>query len=67
MSQTPEGAIKAKATIIEKYGKDYFANMGKLGGQKSTSGGFGQGEMGRERARIAGAKGGRVSRRKPAK
>jgi len=37
--------------------------MGKIGGKLGTTGGFGQGEVGRKRASEAGRIGGRVSRR----
>lgn len=61
MSQTPEGAIKARQTMKEKYGEDYYKLMGSAGGKvKSPLKGFGQH---REMARIQGAIGGRISRR----
>lgn len=40
MSQTKEGAKKAKATMLEKYGADFYAKIGASGGKKSTTGGF---------------------------
>jgi hypothetical protein len=33
MAQTPEGARKAKATLIAKYGEDYWSKMGKRGAE----------------------------------
>lgn len=66
MSQTAEGALKAKDTILRKYGNDYWKNMGKIGGKASSTGGFGQGEIGRQRAKLAGSKGGKISKRKSA-
>lgn len=62
---------KYRDTMIKKYGseaawKDHMREIGSKGGQKvRPSRGFGDGEAGRARARLVGAKGGRVSRRKP--
>ena len=61
MAQTKEGAIKARQTMYEKYGKDYYASIGAIGGKNGTTGGF---FANRELARIAGAKGGKISKRK---
>lgn len=64
MSGTKEGAEKAKQTILDKYGPDFYKNSGKIGGMvRSPKKGFGGN---RELARIAGMKGGRISRRKKA-
>ena len=62
--QTPEGALKARQTIVNKYGEDLWKKQGAIGGKASNTGGFYKNP---EAARIAGAKGGRVSRRKAAK
>lgn len=73
MAGTKAGGLKAAATNKEKYGEGFYSRIGKKGGQNGTTGGFGattvgeDGMTGRERARIAGAKGGRKSRRGPAK
>lgn len=64
MSGTKEGGKKAIATIYKKYGKNFFSEIGKEGGRKGHTGGF---YANRELARTAGAKGGRISRRGPAK
>ena len=61
MSGTRIGGLRTKETNIAKYGEDYYKNIGRLGGKASTTGGF---AANRELARIAGAKGGRISRRK---
>jgi hypothetical protein len=62
MSGTKAGALKARDTNISKYGADFYAKAGALGGQvKSPLKGFG---THRELARTSGAKGGRISRRK---
>ena len=64
MSGTKAGALKARKTMIEKYGESYYTTIGTKGGYASTGGGFGQGEAGRRRASIAGRKGGRRSAQK---
>lgn len=64
MAGTKAGAQKAAATNKARYGKDFYAKIGRKGGQKGTTGGFAANP---ELARIAGAKGGRISRRGPAK
>lgn len=69
MSGTVDGGKAAADTNKELYGEDYYAKLGRLGGMKSRTGGFASnvvgddGLTGRERARIAGARGGRVSKR----
>ena len=35
MTQTAEGALKAKKTIYKKYGKDHYRKIGAIGGAKS--------------------------------
>lgn len=66
MSGSREGGRKAAATNKEKYGKDFYANIGRKGGRKShpETRYF---TMHPEVAKNAGAKGGRASRRGPAK
>lgn len=65
MSGNRLGALKARNTTYEKYGKDFFRNIGRKGGLvKGTKGGFASNPA---LASIAGAKGGRISRRGPAK
>ena len=64
MAGTKAGAKKAAATNKARYGKDFYAKIGAKGGKKGTTGGF---AANRELARIAGAKGGRLSKRGPAK
>ena len=60
MSGTKAGGAKAAATNKAKYGKDFYARIGRMGGKIGRTGGF---YANRELARIAGAKGGRISRR----
>lgn len=55
------GGKKAAATNKERYGKDWYAKIGRKGGQNGHTGGF---AANRELARIAGAKGGKISSRK---
>lgn len=64
MSGTKSGGLKAAQTNRLKYGDDYYIRMGRKGGQMSHTGGFAANPA---FARIAGAKGGRISRRGPAK
>ena len=72
MSQTHEGGRKTREHMIERYGseeawKQVMRDRGSMGGKKGTTGGFGQGEEGRKRARAAGKLGGQISRRTKAK
>lgn len=67
MAGTREGALKTAATNKRKYGADYYAKIGAKGGKLGKTGGFAAGDAGRERARIYGAIGGRISRRGKAK
>ena len=62
MSGTPNGGRKARQKLYDKYGKDYFRNIGRKGGQNGNQGGFADlrigkdGLTGPERARYFGAK-----------
>jgi general stress protein YciG len=64
MAGTKEGGRKAAATNKAKYGKEFYAEIGRKGGRNGHTGGF---AANRELARIAGAKGGRISKRGKAK
>ena len=64
MSGTLAGGKKASKTNIERHGKDFYKRIGKIGGQNGHTGGFAANPA---LARIAGAKGGRMSRRGAAK
>lgn len=64
MSGTKAGGKKAAATNRKKYGKNFYRDIGRRGGRNGHTGGFAANP---ELARIAGAKGGRVSRRGPGK
>ena len=59
MAGTKLGGQAAAATNKAKYGADFYAKIGAQGGKKGRTGGF---WANRELARIAGAKGGRISR-----
>jgi uncharacterized protein len=60
MAGTIEGGKMAANTNKTRYGKDFYAKIGAKGGKKGKTGGF---FANRELARIAGAKGGHISRR----
>lgn len=60
MSGTVEGGKKAAATNKARYGEDVYEVIGRMGGKKSRGGGFAKNP---ELARIAGKKGGTISRR----
>ena len=64
MAGTKAGAKKAAATNKARYGEDFYATIGRKGGRNGNTGGFAANP---ELARLAGAKGGRISRRGPAK
>lgn len=63
MAGTIEGGRKAAFRNKVKYGPDFYKRIGAMGGKNGTTGGFAAGERGRELARIAGAKGGKISKR----
>lgn len=60
MAGTKAGGAAAAITNKQKYGADFYAKIGSMGGKKGTTGGF---WANRELARIAGKKGGTISRR----
>jgi general stress protein YciG len=60
MAGTQAGGKAAASTNKKKYGKDFYARIGAMGGQNGHTGGF---YANRELARAAGARGGRISRR----
>lgn len=77
MPGTKAGSIKAQETMKRVYGEEgriaFFRRIGQIGGKKSTNGGFAStkvgadGLTGYERARLAGQKGGKISKRGKAK
>ena len=60
MAGTKAGGQAAAKTNKQKYGADFYGRIGAMGGKKGKTGGF---FANRELARIAGAKGGKISRR----
>lgn len=69
MVGTKAGALKTKQTLYEKYGKDYYVNMGRIGGKLGHTGGFATTNKNGVHmlAKLAGAKGGKISKRGKAK
>lgn len=63
MAGTKAGGQKAAATNRARHGADFYAKIGRKGGQNGRTGGFAANPA---LARIAGAKGGRISRRRKA-
>lgn len=61
MPGTKEGGLKAAQKNMQRHGRDFYARIGAVGGRKGTTGGF---AANRELARIAGRKGGMISRRR---
>ena len=64
MAGNHEGGLKTAQTLKAKYGDDYFSKMGKKGGMLGHTGGFAANP---ELAKIAGKKGGSISKRGPAR
>lgn len=64
MAGTRAGGLKAARTNIKTYGREFYAEIGRKGGRNGHTGGF---YANTELARIAGAIGGRKSKRGPAK
>lgn len=64
MAGTKAGGIKAAATNKAKYGEDFYRELGRKGGRNGHTGGFAANP---ELAKIAGALGGRKSKRGKAK
>lgn len=64
MAGTKEGGRKAAITNKQKYGEDFYKIQGSKGGKNGHTGGFAANP---ELAKIAGAKGGRISKRGKAK
>ena len=64
MSGTKAGGIKAAQTNRTKYGREFYSRIGQKGGKLGHTGGFAANPT---LAKLAGAKGGRLSKRGPAK
>lgn len=54
------GGLKAKKSNLERHGKDFYSEIGRMGGRASGTGGF---YANHDLAIKAGAKGGKRSRR----
>lgn len=63
MAGTVKGGRAAAQTNKSRHGSDFYARIGAKGGQNGKTGGF---AANRDLARIAGQKGGRISRRRKA-
>lgn len=61
MAGTKAGGRAAAKTNKTKHGKDFYARIGAMGGRKGHTGGF---YANKKLASIAGARGGRISRRR---
>lgn len=61
MAGTKAGGLKAARTNKELHGKDFYKRIGAMGGRNGHTGGF---SLNLALARVAGAKGGRISTRK---
>lgn len=64
MAGTKAGGKKAAETNKRKYGEDFYVRNGQKGGRNGHTGGF---AANHELARLAGAKGGKISKRGRAK
>lgn len=63
MAGTKEGGLKMKATVLKKYGPDYYVQLGKRSkGYKRPGSGFAS--MTPKQRRECGRKGGLISTRK---
>jgi hypothetical protein len=61
MAGTSAGGKSAAATNKDKYGPDFYKNIGAMGGKNGHTGGF---AANRELAREAGRLGGLISKRR---
>lgn len=64
MAGTAKGGRLAAQKNKQKHGADFYSRIGRLGGQRGTTGGFAAGKEGRKRASYYGAIGGAISRRR---
>lgn len=73
MAGTKAGAKKAAETNKKRHGKDFYAQIGRKGGQNGHTGGWASETVGKdgltgyERAKKWGAVGGKKSKRGPAR
>lgn len=64
MAGTKQGGRKTASIMYEKYGSDFYRNIGRKGGKNGHMKGF---ALNTELAKVAGRKGGQKSRRGKAK
>lgn len=64
MAGTISGGKKAALKNKERYGEDFYKKLGAIGGRNGHTGGFAANP---ELARMAGQKGGKISKRGKAK
>jgi len=64
MAGNRAGGIKSAEANKKRYGKDFYRNIGRIGGRNGHTGGFAANP---ELARRAGAIGGKISKRGKAK
>jgi len=62
MAGTKASGLKARETIIETYGEDFYSNIGRKGGERCVAKGFAKMEP--EKRSAAGRKGGKISKRR---
>ncbi len=73
MSGTKEGGLRSAKTNYERYGKDFYREIGRKGGKNGHTGGFASESIGKDgltgaqRAKKCGSIGGYKSKRGPAK
>lgn len=73
MAGTKAGGRKAAETNKKRYGRNFYAQIGRVGGQNGHTGGWASEEVGKdgltgyERAKKWGAVGGKKSKRGPAR
>lgn len=55
MAGSLAGGAKARDTNLKKYGKDFYRNIGRIGGSRPTTGGFAANtELAREAGKLGG-------------
>lgn len=64
MSGTKAGGLKVKETLIKRHGENFFKEIGSKGGKVCCPKGF---ALNPELAKVAGQKGGKISKRGKAK
>lgn len=64
MPGTKAGGLKAAETNMRLHGSDFYSKIGRKGGKNGHTGGFAYNPA---LARLAGRKGGSISKRGPAK